>query len=199
MQAIGAGLVGVIENKGRAELAERGRAEAPGARHLQHGFLVQIVATEMLIEVEDHRIDLEEGRDSAVHGANRISGIDRVREVAGIAEALAVVKVGNREWEFLKLTPVSRTAAIAGAVSVVTIRPRNPSGTNRMMLCGAPFCANAVPAEANIRPAADSLTTERRMKISSRIRICGRSPSPLSRFARRRNCYIRCRTIVRQL
>ncbi|OIQ66751.1 hypothetical protein GALL_516760 [mine drainage metagenome] len=79
-----------------------------------------------------------------------------------IADALAVVKVGNREWEFLKLTPWSRTSAIDGAVFGVTIRPRNPSGTNRMILCGVLFCANAVPADANIRKA-DSITPERRI------------------------------------
>ena len=31
-----------------------------------------------------------------------------------------MVKVGNSECEFLKLTPLSRTSAIAGAVSGVT-------------------------------------------------------------------------------
>ena len=54
-----------------------------------------------------------------------------------------MVKVGNSECEFLKLTPLSRTSAIAGAVCGVTIRPRNPSGTNRMRLWGVLFCADA--------------------------------------------------------
>ena len=51
MQAVGADLVGMVENQGGAELADRGRAEAFGARHLQHGLLVQIVAAEMLVDI----------------------------------------------------------------------------------------------------------------------------------------------------
>src|SRR5579872_2265638 len=90
-------------------------------------------------------------------------------------EALAVVKVGYMECEFLKLTPRSRTAAIAGAVSGVTIRPRNPSGTNRMTLCGVLFCATAAPADAKIRPA-DSITSERRIINLLENRIGGRRP-----------------------
>ena len=49
-------------------------------------------------------------------------------------EALAMVKVGNSECGLAKLTPLSRTAAMAGAVSGVTERARRPSGTNRMRL-----------------------------------------------------------------
>ena len=61
-----------------------------------------------------------------------------------------MVKVGNSECEFLKFTPLSRTAAIAGAVSGVTFNARKPSGTNRIRLCGVAFCADAlVAAEAN--------------------------------------------------
>src|SRR5450432_564998 len=56
-----------------------------------------------------------------------------------------MVKVGNSECEFLKLTPLSRSSAMAGAVCGVTIRPRRPSGTNRIRLCGVPFCADAAP------------------------------------------------------
>ena len=76
-----------------------------------------------------------------------------------------MVKVGNSECEFLKLTPLSRTSAIAGAVCGVTIRPRNPSGTNRIRLCGVAFCANAAPADSSVRPA-DSNRIERRINIS---------------------------------
>ena len=57
-----------------------------------------------------------------------------------------MVKVGNSECEFLKLTPLSRTSAIAGAVCGVTMRPRRPSGTNRIRLRGVAFCADAAPA-----------------------------------------------------
>ena len=89
MQAVGAGLVGVIEDQGRAELADRRRAEALVARHFQHGFLVQIVAAEMLVDIAQHRIDFEERRDGAVGVRDGIAGVDRVAEVAGIAEVVA--------------------------------------------------------------------------------------------------------------
>src|ERR1700712_5189544 len=82
-----------------------------------------------------------------------------------MAEALAVVKVGNRECEFLKLTPLSRMSAIAGAVCGVTMRPRNPSGTNRIRLCGVAFWADATPADNSVRPA-DSSASERRIDFS---------------------------------
>jgi len=51
-----------------------------------------------------------------------------------MAEALAVVTVGNRAWLFWKSTPSARTAARAGAVSGVTICERRPSATNRITL-----------------------------------------------------------------
>src|SRR6266481_3462085 len=82
-------------------------------------------------------------------------------------EALAMVNVGNSEWEFLKLTPLSRTCAISGAVSGVTFNARNPSGMNRIRLRGVPFCANTAPVDNSVRPAASS-TSEPRMKISLR-------------------------------
>src|ERR1700755_1333950 len=63
-----------------------------------------------------------------------------------------MVKVGNSECEFLKLTPLSRTSAIAGAVCGVTIRPRNPSGTNRMRFLGLSFCDGAAGANSVVRP-----------------------------------------------
>jgi hypothetical protein len=78
MQPLGADLVSMIKNQGRPELAHRRGAEPLGPRHFQYGFLVQVVAAEMLIGVEDHRIDLEERRDGAVRGPDRITRIDRV-------------------------------------------------------------------------------------------------------------------------
>src|ERR1700722_11660307 len=87
-------------------------------------------------------------------------------------EALAMVNVGNRECGFLKLTPLSRTSAIAGAVSGVTFNARSPSGTNRIRLCGVLFCADAAPADSSVSPA-DRRTNERRMKISREKRISG--------------------------
>src|SRR5215212_6782722 len=76
-----------------------------------------------------------------------------------------MVKVGNSECEFLKLTPLSRTAAMAGAVCGVTMRPRRPSGMNRIRLRGVAFCADAAPAVSVIR-LADSNTMVRRIGFS---------------------------------
>src|SRR4051812_1238929 len=76
-----------------------------------------------------------------------------------------MVKVGNSECEFLKWTPLSRTSAIAGAVCGVTIRPRSPSGTNRIRLRGAAFCADAAVAVSAIW-LADSSTVVRRIRFS---------------------------------
>src|SRR5215472_9343097 len=53
-----------------------------------------------------------------------------------MADALGVVNVGKSECGFLKLTPLSRTAAIAGAVVSSTMRARSPSGTKRITLWG---------------------------------------------------------------
>src|SRR6266404_825646 len=80
-------------------------------------------------------------------------------------EALSMVKVGNSECGFLKLTPLSRTSAIAGAVSGVTFNARSPSGINRIILWGVPFCADATPANSNVR-VADRDTSERRIGFS---------------------------------
>src|SRR6266576_6646948 len=87
-------------------------------------------------------------------------------------EALAMVKVGNSECGFLKLTPLSRTSAIAGAVSGVTFNARNPSGMNRIILWGVLFWASAVPTDSTTRPA-DSNRIERRMNISPWKADCG--------------------------
>src|SRR5215212_4738391 len=167
MQAIGAWLVGMIENQGGTDFADCGGAVAFGSRHFEYRLLVQVVSAEMLVDIDNHRVDFEERRHRAVRMRDRITGIDRVREVAGIAEAFAVVKVGNSECEFLKLTPLSRTSAMAGAVCGVTICPRNPSGTNRIRLWGVLFWPNAVPAHRTVRPT-DSNRLERRIEISPR-------------------------------
>jgi hypothetical protein len=45
------------------------------------------------------------------------------------------------------------------------MRPRNPSGTNKIRLWGVLFWADAIPVDSSIRPA-DSNTIERRIKIS---------------------------------
>jgi hypothetical protein len=106
-----------------------------------------------------------------------------------IAEPFAMVKVGNSECEFPKLTPLSRTSAMAGAVRGVTMRPRRPSGTNRIRLRGTGFCAEAAPTVSVIR-LADSNTTVRRIGFSPVRSNFGDRPLPPFSFALRQNCYI---------
>ncbi len=89
MQAGTVGAVGVVENQRRADLADRGGAEALGAGHLQDGLLVQVIAAEMLIDVAQHRIVFEERHDGIARGRGRKAGIDGVGEIAGIAEIVA--------------------------------------------------------------------------------------------------------------
>ena len=66
-------------------------------------------------------------------------------------------------------------SAIAGAVCGVTIRPRKPSGTNRMRLRGVLFWAKAVTAVSTVRPA-ESIAIFKRIKISPerQFRLVGR-------------------------
>ena len=80
MQTFRTWLVGVIENQGRAELADGGGAVPLGSRHLQHRFLVQIVAAEMLIGIDDNGIHLQKRRHGAVRRPDGITGVDRVGE-----------------------------------------------------------------------------------------------------------------------
>jgi len=53
-----------------------------------------------------------------------------------MADALAVVKVGNRAWLLRKSTPSRAIAAMVGAVESSTMRDRKPSATNSTTLCG---------------------------------------------------------------
>src|SRR5438067_1070410 len=98
-----------------------------------------------------------------------------------------MVKVGNSECEFLKLTPLSRISAIAGAVCGLTILPRRPSGMNRIRLRGAAFWAEATPADSVIR-LADSNTMAWRIRFSP-CQAIRRLAVALISFAVRQNCY----------
>src|SRR3569623_1395523 len=85
-------------------------------------------------------------------------------------EEFGMVKVGNSEWGFLKFTPASRNAAIAGAVSGVTFSARRPSGTNRIKLWGVALAAWLADEKADsCRPAMARLSgseTRARMACS---------------------------------
>ncbi len=81
--------VGMVEKIGRTKLADRGGAVALLARHLQKRLFVQIVAAEMLVDLEQDGIDLEERRHRVVGVGDGAAGVDRVAEGAGIAEVMA--------------------------------------------------------------------------------------------------------------
>src|SRR5829696_6131264 len=101
-----------------------------------------------------------------------------------------MVKVGNSECEFLKLTPLSRSSAIAGAVCGVTIRPRRPSGTNRIRLRGLAFWADAGPAASAISPAASNRVVRRIKVLPHRKAVSAIRRRSRFSFALRQDCYI---------
>src|SRR5258708_12242627 len=88
MQAGTVGAVGMVEQKRRTDLADRGRAEALRARHLQYCFFVQIIAAEVLVDIAQYRIVLDEGNDGIASGCGRITGIARVAEGSRTPEAM---------------------------------------------------------------------------------------------------------------
>ncbi len=61
-----------------------------------------------------------------------------------------MVKVGNSECGFLKLTPLSRTSAIAGADPGVTFSARSPSGMKRIRLRGVLLLGGGKSGEAGL-------------------------------------------------
>ena len=84
-----AGAFGRVEDQHRADLADRGGAVALVAGKLQDRRLVEIIAAEMLVDVAEHDIVFQKRRRSAAGARHRKAGIDRVREIAGIAELVA--------------------------------------------------------------------------------------------------------------
>ena len=81
--------VGVVEDQGRTDLAHRRSRETLFARQPQHGLLIEIVTLEMLVDVAQHGVVLEKGHDRVAGRRGAVAGIDRVREIAGIAEIVA--------------------------------------------------------------------------------------------------------------
>ncbi len=77
-----------------------------------------------------------------------------------MADALAVVKVGNSAWLLRRLTPSRAIAAMVGAVESSTMRKRRPSATNRTTLCGCGAGVCAKRADASV---ADSIVVVPRM------------------------------------
>ena len=104
--------------------------------------LIDEISREMCVDVAQDRVAFDEWRHAAAGSRHRISGIDGVAVSAGVTRKcpvanpaeLAMVKVGNSACGLAKLTPLSRTAARAGAVSGVTDSGRKPSGTNKIRL-----------------------------------------------------------------
>jgi len=70
MQAGGIGVVGVVEDHGRTDLADRRRAETLDPRQFQDGFLVEVITAEMRVDIAQDRVVLDEG-DDGVAGRRR--------------------------------------------------------------------------------------------------------------------------------
>src|SRR4051794_11345528 len=100
-----------------------------------------------------------------------------------------MVKVGNSECEFLKLTPLSRTSAMAGAVCGEVMRPQMPARPERVKLRWEAFCADATVAVKIIR-LADSNILVRRIRFSPERSSFGDPPLPSFNSGLRQNCYI---------
>src|SRR4029078_11649963 len=89
-----------------------------------------------------------------------------------MTDALAMVKVGNSECGLAKFTPLSRTAAMAGAVSGVTDRARRPSGTNQMRLRW--LCAARGASYQKIAAHAAEMSASERNDMASSAILMGR-------------------------
>src|SRR5215469_6195012 len=99
-----------------------------------------------------------------------------------MADAFGVVKVGKSEWGFLKFTPLSRIAAIVGAVASDTKSARRPSGMKSTTLCGW----SAAPAGRGIAMAPSANAPERTMLLGFRtdrisLMDCARRQSAVRR------------------
>src|SRR5689334_15178605 len=79
-----------------------------------------------------------------------------------MADALAVVKVGNNECELAKRTPLAISEAMFGAVLSLIIAGRRPSATNSTTLCGR-CCADA--GDARAQQIAANVNARRYMKL----------------------------------
>src|ERR1700682_375755 len=83
------GAVGVVEQQRRPDLADGRGGKTFGARHLQYGLFIEIIAAEMLIDIGQYRIVLGEGNNRVAGGRGSTAGIDRVAEISGVAEMMA--------------------------------------------------------------------------------------------------------------
>ena len=78
------------------------------------------------------------------------------------------MNVGKIECEFVNATPCCLIAFITGAVVASTIDARNPSGTNRMILCGRDgwLAAGATPdSSAAVRAHASAALARKRVVV----------------------------------
>jgi len=63
-------------------------AEALGPRHLQYRFFIQVIAAEMLIDIEQNRVDFEKRHHGVIGVRDWVTGINRIAEGPGIAEIM---------------------------------------------------------------------------------------------------------------
>ncbi len=86
MIVLRAGALGMVEDQSRPDLADGRRAVALVARELQDRGFVEIIAGEMLVDVTEDRIAFQERRQGLAGAGHLEAGIDRVGEIAGVAE-----------------------------------------------------------------------------------------------------------------
>ena len=60
--------IGVVEQQRRPEFADGSGRKTLGARHLQDGLFVEIVAVEMLVDIAEHGVVFDEGDDGVAGG-----------------------------------------------------------------------------------------------------------------------------------
>ena len=84
-----AGALRRIEDQRRADLADRGGAVALVAGELEDRRLVEVIAGKMLVDVAEHRVVFQKRRERIAGARHLEAGVDRVGEVAGIAEHVA--------------------------------------------------------------------------------------------------------------
>ncbi len=77
---------GVVQDQAGPQLADGGGGQARGGRGVQDGLLIQVVASEMFIDVAQHGIALKKWRQGRPRAGNRKSGVDHVAEGAGVTQ-----------------------------------------------------------------------------------------------------------------
>src|SRR5215469_11805676 len=79
----------MVEHQRGAELANRGRADTRISCRLEQRDFVQIVASEMLVHIPEHRVALKKWREAVTGPRHRKARVDRITKIASVAEIMA--------------------------------------------------------------------------------------------------------------